>query len=96
MSTRLTSRSPLTVQDVTVCSATKPTLPAINTSRCDSRPHPNAALQPTKRRERFRCIFEHVRERPTNALRGLVRSIVPYRAIYPYGYINRLDVLEYR
>jgi len=53
MSTRLTSRSPLTVQDVTVCSA-------------------------------------------TNALRGLVRSIVPYRAIYPYGYINRLDVLEYR
>jgi len=92
MSTRLSSRSPLTVQDVTVSSAYKPTLPAIDTSRCDSRPHPNAALQPTKRRERFRCIFDHVRGRPTNALRGLVGTIVLCTSIYPYGYSERLSI----
>ena len=49
------------------------------------RPHPDAAWQPTKRRERFRCIFEHVRGRPTNALRGLVRTIVSRMSICPYG-----------
>ena len=92
MSTRLLSRSTLTVQDVTVCSVLKPTLPLIDTSRCSSRPHPDAAWQPTKRRERFRCIFEHVRGRPTNALRGLVRTIVSYLSIRPCGSIH-MDIV---
>jgi len=85
---RTLSRPTLTVQDVTVTSAIKPGLPSVDTPHCDLRPTPGTALQPTKRRERFRCIFEHVRGRPTNALRGLVRTSVPWSAICPYGYIH--------
>jgi hypothetical protein len=50
---RTLSRSTLTVQDVTVTSARKPRLPSIATPRCDLRPTPGTALQPTKRRKRF-------------------------------------------
>ena len=84
---RTVSRSTLTVQDVTVANAEKPSLPSIDTPRCDLCPTPGTALQPTKRRERFRCIFEHVRGRPTNALRGLVRTIISCMSICPCGSI---------
>jgi hypothetical protein len=87
---RTLSRRALTVQDMTVDSAKQPILPPVATPRCDLRPTPGTALQPTKRRERFRCIFEHIRGRPTNALRGLVRTSVSRTSICPYGYI-RMD-----
>src|SRR5260370_39541342 len=56
---RTLSRSTLTVQDVTVASAEKPSLPSIDTPRCDLRPTPGTALQPTKRRGRFSCPRVH-------------------------------------
>src|SRR6266487_3599963 len=40
---------------MTVTSAIKPSLPLVDTPRCDLRPTPGTALQPTKRRERFSC-----------------------------------------
>src|SRR6266487_2437056 len=40
---------------MTVTSARKPSLPLVDTPRCDLRPTPGTALQPTKRRERFSC-----------------------------------------
>ncbi len=55
---RTLSRRTLTVQDMTVASAYKPSLPFVTTPRCDLCPSPStAALQPTKRRERFSCTF---------------------------------------
>jgi hypothetical protein len=56
---RTLSRSTLTVQDMTVASALQPSLPSMNTPRCDLRPTPGTALQPTKRRERFSCPGVH-------------------------------------
>ena len=53
--TRTLSRPTLTVQDMTVTSAIKPSLPLVDTPRCDLHPTPGTALQPTKRRERFSC-----------------------------------------
>jgi hypothetical protein len=85
---RTLSRSTLTVQDVTVTSAIKPRLPSIATPRCDLRPTPGTALQPTKRRERFSRTFEHALLRPTNVLQSLVRTSVPWSAIRPCGYIH--------
>ena len=52
---RTLSRPTLTVQDMTVTSAIKPSLPLVDTPRCDLRPTPGTALQPTKRSERFSC-----------------------------------------
>jgi hypothetical protein len=92
---RTLSRSTLTVQDMTVWSAVKPTLPSIATPRCDLRPTPGAAWQPTKRRERFSRIFEHASLRPTNVLRSLVKTIVSCMSICPYGYI-RMDIVPLR
>ncbi len=55
---RTLSRPTLTVQNMTVCSTEKPTLPSVDTPRCDLRPSPStAATQPTRRRERFSCTF---------------------------------------
>src|SRR5260370_40014323 len=92
---RTLSRPTLTVQDVTVTNARKPSLPSVATPRCDLRPTPGTALQPTKRRERFRCIFEHVGGRPTNALRVLVRTSVPCMSICPCGYMH-VDIVPLR
>ena len=85
---RTLSRPALTVQDMTVASAYKPSLPPVDTPHCDLRPTPGVALQAMKRRERFRCIFEHVLERPTNVLCGLVATIVSCVSIRLYGYIH--------
>jgi len=52
---RTLSRSTLTVQDMTVASALQPSLPSMNTPRCDLRPTPGTALQPTKRSGRCAC-----------------------------------------
>ncbi len=65
---RTLSRPTLTVQNMTVDSALKPTLPLVDTPRCDSRPTPGTALQPTKRRERFSCTFGQVLLTPDGAL----------------------------
>jgi len=89
---RTLSRSTLTVQDMTVASAYKPGLPSIDTPRCDLCPTPSTAFQPTKRRERFRCIFERVLKRPTNVLCGLVRTSVSWMSIRLYGYIH-MDIV---
>jgi len=69
---RTLSRSTLTVQDMTVDSAIKPILPSIDTPRCDLRPTPGTALQPTKRRERFSCPGVY----RLTVLRSLVTTIV--------------------
>jgi hypothetical protein len=76
-----------------VHSAKKPMLPLVATRSHSQRPHPDGPtfVDESKKREvplHIRMCHGH----PTNALRGLVRSIVPYSAIYPFGYINRLDV----
>jgi len=66
---RTLSRSTLTVQDMTVDSATEPILPSIDTPRCDLRPTPGTpAVQSTKRRERFSCTFGQVLLTPYGAL----------------------------
>jgi len=75
---RTLSRSTLTVQDMTVDSTKWPTLPSITTPRCDLRPYPGTALQPTKRRERFSCTFGQVLLTPYGALLDQVSQYRQY------------------
>ena len=88
-SPRLLSRPTLTVQDVTVCSAEKPTLPSVATPACDLRPPPDAA--PEVARQEKKEVLPHIRTciariHPTNALRSLVGLSIPYwRPLCQYG-----------
>ncbi len=74
---RTLSRPTLTVQDMTVDSALKPTLPLVDTPRCDLRPSPGTAFLPTKRRERFSCTGTIAR---LTVLWSLVRTSIPDRS----------------
>ena len=77
---RTLSRPALTVQDMTVASAYKPILPPVDTPRCDLRPTPGTALQPTKRRKRFRPGATA----SLTVLRLVRTSVLPV-SICPYG-----------
>ena len=74
---RTLSRPTLTVQDMTVDSALKPTLPLVDIPRCDLRPSPGTAFLPTKRRERFSCTGTIAR---LTVLWSLVRTSIPDRS----------------
>ncbi len=80
---RILCRPTLTVQDVTVDSARKPTLPSVTTPRCDLRPSPGAAAakQPTKRRERCACT-------------GVVAHLTVLRLLIGYNIAHLFNICQ--